>query len=119
MPDVAGPGAFSLRKTLVMVTLAAIAVLAVGALLQLRGSNFGKTPPSHGLETDATFVGSERCAGCHQAEAKLWQGSQHQLAMAHATGKSVLGDFSGATFDYFGVKSRFFQKDGKYLVETD
>jgi predicted CXXCH cytochrome family protein len=68
---------------------------------------------------EATFVGSETCAGCHQAEAKLWRGSQHQLAMAHATDKSVLGDFSDATFDYLGVSSRFFRKDGKYLVETD
>ncbi len=67
----------------------------------------------------ATFVGSESCAGCHQAEAKLWQGSQHQLAMAHATDKAVLGDFSDATFEYFGVKSRFFRKGEKFLVETD
>jgi predicted CXXCH cytochrome family protein len=119
VPDVAAPGPFSLRRTLVIVALAAIAVLAIGALVQFRGGGFGETPPSNGLEAKAAFVGSERCAGCHQAEAKLWQGSQHQLAMAHATAKSVLGDFSGATFDYFGVKSRFFQKDGKYLVETD
>ena len=39
--------------------------------------------------------------------------------MAHATEKSVLGDFSGATFDYFGVRSRFFRDHGKFLVETD
>lgn len=67
----------------------------------------------------ATFVGSETCIGCHQAEGKLWHGSQHQLAMAHATDKSVLGDFSNAVFDYFGVKSRFFRSDGKFFVETD
>jgi predicted CXXCH cytochrome family protein len=39
--------------------------------------------------------------------------------MDHATDKSVLGDFSGVTFDYFGLKSRFFRKDGKFFVETD
>jgi predicted CXXCH cytochrome family protein len=101
-----------------MVAIAAVAVLAIGLIHQFRAGEFGKpSPPLSGAE--ATFVGSETCAGCHQAEARLWQGSQHQLAMAHATDKSVLGDFSGATFDYFGVKSRFFQKDGKYLVETD
>jgi hypothetical protein len=102
-----------------MVALAAIAVLAVGAFLQFRDSSLGKASPPHDLEANATFVGSESCAGCHQAEAKLWQGSQHQLAMAHATDRSVLGDFSDATFDYFGVTSRFFRKDEKYLVETD
>ncbi len=67
----------------------------------------------------ATFVGSETCAGCHRAEAELWRASQHKHAMDHATDKSVLGDFSDATFDYYGVKSRFFRKDGKFFVETD
>ena len=49
----------------------------------------------------------------------MWRDSQHKHAMDHATEKSVLGDFSEATFDYYGVRSRFFRKDGKYLVETD
>jgi tetratricopeptide (TPR) repeat protein len=39
--------------------------------------------------------------------------------MAHATDNSVLGNFSDTTFDYFGLKSRFFRRDAKYLVETD
>src|SRR5499426_444849 len=30
-----------------------------------------------------------------------------------------LGDFSDASFDYYGVQSRFFRKDGKFFVETD
>ena len=67
----------------------------------------------------ATFVGSETCAGCHRAEAELWRGSQHKQAMDHATEKSVLGNFNDASFDYYGVHSRFFRKDGKFLVETD
>ncbi|MBX4936045.1 hypothetical protein HJA97_00465 [Rhizobium binae] len=66
-----------------------------------------------------SFVGSERCAGCHQAEAELWRTSQHKHAMDHATEKSVLGDFHDASFDHFGVNSRFFRKDGKLMVETD
>ena len=39
--------------------------------------------------------------------------------MQHATEKSVLGDFSEASFDYYGVHSRFFRKEGKFFVETD
>ena len=39
--------------------------------------------------------------------------------MQHATGETVLGDFNDATFDYYGLKSRFFRRDGKFLVETD
>jgi predicted CXXCH cytochrome family protein len=65
------------------------------------------------------FVGSETCAGCHQAQATLWRGSQHSHAMAHADDKSVLGDFADASFDNYGVRSRFFRRDGKFLVETD
>jgi predicted CXXCH cytochrome family protein len=67
----------------------------------------------------ATFVGSEACAGCHQAQAKLWGGSHHKQAMDHATEASVLGNFGDASFEYYGVRSRFFRKDGKFLVETD
>jgi hypothetical protein len=67
----------------------------------------------------ATFVGSQTCAGCHQTEAKLWDASQHKVAMQHATDKTVLGNFNDASFDHYGVHSRFFRKDGKFLVETD
>jgi predicted CXXCH cytochrome family protein len=66
-----------------------------------------------------TFVGSETCAGCHRSETELWHRSQHKHAMSHATENSVLGDFSNATFDYFGVRSRFYRKDGRFFVETD
>jgi predicted CXXCH cytochrome family protein len=65
------------------------------------------------------FVGSEACAGCHQAETALWKQSQHKHAMQHATAASVLGNFDDAGFDYFGVHSRFFKKDNKFFVETD
>jgi predicted CXXCH cytochrome family protein len=90
-------------------------MLGVGASFINSG---GWTTPSP-ENAVAGYVGSETCAGCHQAETKLWQASQHKVAMQHATAESVLGDFSGATFDYYGVTSRFFRKDGKFLVETD
>jgi len=67
----------------------------------------------------AAFVGSETCAGCHKAEAKLWGVSQHKAGMQHATDKTVLGNFNDSSFDYYGVHSRFFRKNGKFLVETD
>jgi Flp pilus assembly protein TadD len=118
-PNVARPATFSLRAILNMAAAAAVAVFAAGLAFQLLGGDFGKISPARVPDAEATFVGSQTCAGCHQAEAKLWQGSQYQFAMAHATDKSVLGDFSDTAFDYFGIKSRFFRKDGKYLVETD
>lgn len=70
-------------------------------------------------DAPAAFVGSETCAGCHGAEASLWRVSQHRNAMDHATDGSVRGDFNEARFDYYGVRSRFFRKSGKFLVETD
>jgi predicted CXXCH cytochrome family protein len=102
-----------------------IAAFAVAALAAVGGGAFQWLSPilTDGLRgidsAPASFVGSEVCAGCHRAEAELWRSSHHQFAMQHATEKSVLGDFNDASFDYFGVHSRFFRRDGKYLVETD
>src|SRR5262249_62112790 len=72
-----------------------------------------------GDDTAPSFVGSEACAGCHRAETDAWRTSQHSHAMDHATAKTVLGDFNDASFEHYGVRSRFFRKDGKFLVETD
>jgi hypothetical protein len=73
-----------------------IAASIGGALVLLGGLAFQlltKDPifplfggPHADSATAAAFVGSETCAGCHQAEAQLWRGSQHQLAMQHAIG---------------------------------
>jgi predicted CXXCH cytochrome family protein len=101
--------------------IAAAIALAGGAAFYA-ATDFRSTPVA-GANADtppaATFVGSQTCAGCHQAQAKLWDGSQHKLAMQHATDKTVLGDFNDTSFDYYGVHSRFFRQDGKFLVETD
>jgi predicted CXXCH cytochrome family protein len=66
-----------------------------------------------------SFAGTETCASCHRVEAELWRTSQHKLAMDHASEQSVLGDFNDASFDHYGVHSRFFRKDGRFFVETD
>ena len=67
----------------------------------------------------ATFVGGAACASCHAAETQAWRGSHHQLAMQPATDSTVLGDFQDATFTYGGVASRFFRRDGAFMVRTD
>ncbi|HUT11016.1 MAG TPA: FliG C-terminal domain-containing protein [Thermoguttaceae bacterium] len=46
----------------------------------------------------ATYVGREQCARCHQKEMDVWAGSDHDLAMDHATGETVLGDFGEAKY---------------------
>jgi predicted CXXCH cytochrome family protein len=96
---------------------AAAVVLLIGLAHQLLTRGRDHAPSE--LTAEATFVGSETCAGCHRAEAELWHGSQHKHAMDHATTDSVLGNFNDASLDYYGVHSRFFRKNGKFLVETD
>jgi tetratricopeptide (TPR) repeat protein len=66
-----------------------------------------------------TFVGSAACGGCHESELAAWRGSHHALAMQEATAETVLGDFDDASFTHAGVTSRFFKRDGRFLVTTD
>jgi predicted CXXCH cytochrome family protein len=88
-----------------------LVVAAGAAWLSLRFLR-ASTPP-------LTFVDSETCAQCHEPEATVWRASQHRLAMQHASDAAVLGDFNDASFEHAGVRSRFFRRDGKFLVETD
>jgi predicted CXXCH cytochrome family protein len=105
------------RTTFIAALLAAVIVAAAGiGFYVINASKSGSKTRDASI---GTFVGSETCAGCHRAQAELWHTSQHKHAMDHATDKSVSGDFSDATFDYYGVKSRFFRKDSKFFVETD
>ena len=75
--------------------------------------------PATAADSRAEYVGSERCASCHLAEMRAWQGSQHQRAMQPANAQTVLGDFHDASYTNAGVTSRFFQRDGKYFIRTD
>jgi predicted CXXCH cytochrome family protein len=111
--------------------LFALALAAVGALLLvlwradvLRGAApIAVAPPSSTAPASephpAGYVGSQACAGCHADESKAWGGSQHAVAMEVADERTVLGDFNDVTFEHFGVTSRFFRKDGKFMVHTD
>jgi predicted CXXCH cytochrome family protein len=110
-------GRVSRRTIVIAVAIAAAIVVASGLAFQF-GWNHAPSGGSSALAA-RTYVGSETCAGCHRAEAELWRSSQHRLAMQHANDTTVLGDFKDASFDYYGVRSRFFRRDGKFLVETD
>ena len=44
----------------------------------------------------AAFVGSESCKDCHKKEYDKWADSHHRWAMAPATEKIILGDWSFA-----------------------
>jgi predicted CXXCH cytochrome family protein len=101
-----------------LVCLIAIALAAASALgwwsLARQPHRTPAVPPA-----DAHYVGAETCRQCHAGQHAAWVGSQHQLAMQHATPASVLGNFDDAHFTYAGVTSTFFRRDGKYFVRTD
>jgi predicted CXXCH cytochrome family protein len=111
LSDKGKAGVFSGTLIRIATLSAALIVGAAGLAFHLRSES--RDAPRY------DFVGSHACAGCHQAETKLWDASQHKVAMQHATNQTVLGDFNDASFDYWGVRSRFFRNDGKFLVETD
>jgi predicted CXXCH cytochrome family protein len=68
---------------------------------------------------DVGFAGTQVCAECHAAQHAAWQGSHHDLAMQEATDATVLGDFNDAEITAQGVTSRFFRRDGQFVVRTD
>src|SRR4029078_2970134 len=64
------------RRTWIIATaIAALTIVSAGI-----GFLFLKTARTTETTSVRDFVGSETCAGCHQAEATLWRGSQHRLA---------------------------------------
>ncbi|MGY1878575.1 tetratricopeptide repeat protein [Pseudomonas reactans] len=66
----------------------------------------------------ATLVDEQQCQGCHQAQAKDWQGSHHQLAMQLATPQTVPADFNDASFTGEGETTRFFRRGDDFWVNT-
>ncbi len=102
--------------------LAGIVMLALAAWYSFAGrqpgvpsSRAGRAP----VAAAAAYVGSKSCAQCHAAESKAWQASQHAVAMQHATGQTVLGNFNDATYSFQGVQTSFFRRDDKFFIRTD
>jgi len=77
------------------------------------------TDANAGARALPAYIDDGTCANCHASEFGAWQGSHHDLAMQEATEDTVLGDFGDAEFTRFGVTSRFFSRDGRYLVNTE
>jgi predicted CXXCH cytochrome family protein len=69
--------------------------------------------------TTASYVGRSTCADCHKVQHSLWLGSDHDRAMELATETSVLADFNDTSFAHEGVTTRFFRRDGKFMVNTE
>jgi tetratricopeptide (TPR) repeat protein len=65
-----------------------------------------------------TFVGRENCISCHETAYQAWLRSDHDNSMDVASDSAVLGDFDDSVFDYRGVASTFYRRDGDYYVRT-
>ncbi len=75
--------------------------------------------PATVSSSEPTYVGAAVCSDCHQAQAALWLGSHHELAMQLANEATILGAFDDTEFIHNGVTRRFFKRDGEYFVETE
>ena len=112
------------RRWLILLVIGAVAAPGVWFLVRaLRPSDMvSPSAPGPGAgEIAAGYVGRETCAGCHQAEAERWRGSDHDLAMDVANEQTVLGNFAGegAKQKHYAVTSTFSKRGGRYQVETD
>jgi predicted CXXCH cytochrome family protein len=97
-----------------------IAAAAIVLAVPLSLARPGKGPGATDLAAATpSFVGSTACRECHAAAYDKWKGSDHERAMDVATDQTVLGDFKDVTFTHRGVTSRFYRRDGRFLVNTE
>ena len=84
-----------------------------------RGSFTRPVTSSDSTSALAEFVDNQLCADCHQQQYQEWLDSHHDLAMQEADAETILGNFDDTRFVHRGVMSRFFKKDGRFLVHTE
>lgn len=89
------------------------------ALLVLAGGVFADYWSAVPEDVERRFVGRSTCVDCHQKEAEAFRGSDHDLAMDHATDASVLGDFNDATFEHDGLVNRMYRDGERFMVYTE
>jgi tetratricopeptide (TPR) repeat protein len=88
-------------------------------LLLLAGGVFADYWSAVPEDIERRFVGRSTCVECHQKEAEAFRGSDHDLAMDHATDASVLGDFDNATFEHDGLVNRMYRDGDRFMVYTE
>lgn len=96
-----------------------IGTLLLVSLLIILGIECCKTADKK-TETAKTneYTGNLSCKSCHAPEHAQWEQSHHYMAMQPASDSVVSGDFNNVTFSADGVTSRFFKKDGKFIINT-
>ena len=96
-----------------------LVIAASGVALWLHPAEIRKHDIQSPASASATYIGVERCAGCHVQETEAWRHSHHAQAMQQANASTVLGNFRNARFAKDGLISSFYLKDEKHYVRTD
>ena len=97
-----------------------LALIVLGCLLAGGGAwSAADWYLAYPVDARPTFVGGSSCTECHKDQEHSWHGSDHDRAMEVASDETVLGDFNDSEFTRFGVTTRFFRRDGKFMVNTE
>jgi predicted CXXCH cytochrome family protein len=64
------------------------------------------------------YTGSVSCRPCHPDHYDTWRRTFHRTMTQEAGAESVVGDFSGVSFTYAGVTSRFLRDGERFVIET-
>jgi len=104
-------------RVVIRVALVLLGLAAVGALVA--AADWWICLPD-GEAKSATYVGRQVCARCHENELKQWTGSDHDLAMDHATPETVLGNFDDQEFTHIAVDdiAKLSDRDVRTVIEN-
>ncbi|WP_224365558.1 cytochrome c3 family protein [Hyalangium versicolor] len=64
------------------------------------------------------YSGASSCQPCHPNHFESWRRTFHRTMTQEASPVAVQGDFSGVSFTYQGVTSRFLREGERYFIET-
>jgi hypothetical protein len=102
-----------------VILLSILSATVLGLALRHRAPKIESRDTNVSAASSATYIGAERCAGCHAQAAETWRQSDHALAMQEANDSTVLGNFQNGRFTKDGLTSTFHLKEGKHYVRTD
>jgi len=71
--------------------------------------------PFHAHQAD--FTGSSVCSDCHSDRKETWYQTYHRTMTQEAGPESVQGLFDGQSLDYWGLRVRPVQENGRYYFE--
>jgi len=77
-----------------------------------------RAPVTAAGQGPAEYLGTSKCASCHEAEHEGWLGSHHDLAMQKATPETVLGNFNDVKIKYYEETAHFVRDGDAFFVEA-